>query len=52
MDTGSIESSGACCDQEVLSPQEQYFAKSFESEEVSFAVSDRGKEKISGCLTD
>ena len=46
MNTGSIESSGACCDQEILSPQEQYFAKSFESEEVSFAVSDRGKEKI------
>jgi len=46
MQTNTIKTNDTCCGQDVLTPQEQYFSKQFENDQVSFAVSDKGKEKM------
>lgn len=46
MQTNTIKIDDTCCGQDVLTPQEQYFSKQFENDQVSFAVSDKGKEKM------
>ena len=46
MQTNTIEVDSACCSQDVLTPQEQYFSENFEDDQVSFAVIDKGKEKM------
>jgi pyruvate formate-lyase/glycerol dehydratase family glycyl radical enzyme len=45
MPTDTIIMSG-CCGQDALTPQEQYFLKQFENDQVSFAVTDEGKDKM------
>lgn len=46
MQTKSIEVIDPCCGQDFLTPQEQYFSERFENDQVSFAVTDKGKEKM------